>query len=101
VQAGFGVHAVRQGECASVSVRGEVIRAWIARLQQAGVQCLVRNAFFQGARLKVFQVAAGNADVQALVFFEGGSGHRPVCLGALRGIGDGLQSARFQGLQYP
>jgi hypothetical protein len=51
VQAGFGVHAVRQGECASVSVRGEVIRAWVARLQQACVQCLLRNAFFREFRL--------------------------------------------------
>ena len=76
MQAGFGVHAVRQGECASVSVRGEVIRAWVARLQQAGVQCLVRNAFFRGAHLQVFQVPAGNADVQGASGFAAAFGER-------------------------
>lgn len=39
-------------------------------VQQAGGQCLVLNAFFEDARLQVFKIAAGNADVQALVFLE-------------------------------
>ncbi len=47
-------------------------------VQQTGSQRLVRNALFQGARLKVFQVSAGNADVQALVFLESGNRCRAV-----------------------
>jgi hypothetical protein len=47
-------------------------------VQQAGGQCLVRNAFFQCTRLQVLQVSAGNSDVQALVFLEGGGGCCPV-----------------------
>ena len=45
-------------------------------VQQAGAQCLVRNAFLQGARLQVFQVPAGNADVQGASGFAAAIGER-------------------------
>ena len=62
-------------------------------LQQAGGQCLVRNPILQGAGLEVFQIPAGNANIQALVFLEGSAGSRAVGFKMPRGIFDTLQTA--------
>jgi hypothetical protein len=59
---------------------------------------LVGDAFFCSPCLKVFEVATGYADVEPLIFFEGGLSSCMMRLGAFRSVGHGLELARLKGL---